>query len=79
MNDVSLSLEGLKVDDSEAKKEASDWERRRARVTAALVPGLKKCLAPGIGATWLVSLSQQVPDQRSFRKAKTSKTEIQLV
>ena len=38
--------EGLKVDDSEAKKEAADWERRRARVTAALVPGLKKQLGP---------------------------------
>lgn len=29
----------------QAKKEASDWDRRRARVTAALVPGLKKSLA----------------------------------
>lgn len=33
--------EGLKEDDSEAKKEAAEWERRRARVTAALVPGLR--------------------------------------
>ena len=35
---------GLVEDDSEAKKEAAEWERRRARVTAALVPGLKKNL-----------------------------------
>ena len=38
------------MDDSEAKKEASEWERRRARVTAALVPGLKKCLAAPLGS-----------------------------
>ncbi|CAJ1407378.1 unnamed protein product [Effrenium voratum] len=43
----------LKEDDSEAKKEAAEWERRRARVTAALVPGLKKIIdsefGPGAG------------------------------
>lgn len=36
------------MDDTEAKKEAAEWERRRARVTAALVPGLKKQLGPQI-------------------------------
>ncbi|CAE7569541.1 Asphd2 [Symbiodinium sp. CCMP2592] len=36
--------EGLREDDSEAKKEEAEWERRRARVTAALVPGLKKII-----------------------------------
>jgi len=46
------AMEGLKVDDTEAKKEAADWERRRARVTAALVPGLKKIIDSefGVGA-----------------------------
>lgn len=44
------AMEGLKVDDSEAKKEASEWERRRARVTAALVPGLKKIIDSEFGA-----------------------------
>lgn len=50
INGDQRCLGGLKVDDSEAKKEASEWERRRARVTAALVPGLKKCLAAPLGS-----------------------------
>lgn len=40
----------LKIDSAAAKKEAADWEDRRARVTAALIPGLKKIVESEFGA-----------------------------
>lgn len=39
----------ITVDDSEAKKEAAKWAERKARVTAALIPGLKKLIAAEFG------------------------------
>eukprot|EP00427_Karlodinium_veneficum_P003546 CAMPEP_0169170840 /NCGR_PEP_ID=MMETSP1015-20121227/62381_1 /TAXON_ID=342587 /ORGANISM="Karlodinium micrum, Strain CCMP2283" /LENGTH=275 /DNA_ID=CAMNT_0009243967 /DNA_START=15 /DNA_END=839 /DNA_ORIENTATION=- len=46
--------EELQEDTSEAVKEKLEWDRRRARVTAALIPGLKKIIesefGPGAGA-----------------------------
>eukprot|EP00933_Yihiella_yeosuensis_P019855 TRINITY_DN16017_c0_g1_i2.p1 TRINITY_DN16017_c0_g1~~TRINITY_DN16017_c0_g1_i2.p1 ORF type:complete len:436 (-),score=95.84 TRINITY_DN16017_c0_g1_i2:406-1713(-) len=39
----------LKEDFSEAQKEAAEWKRRKERVTAALIPGLKKIVESEFG------------------------------
>merc|ERR1719171_2037097 len=43
------SQKEIVVDHSEAKKEAAQWEDRKARVTAALIPGLKKLVDAEFG------------------------------
>jgi len=40
---------GIVADNSDAIKEAAEWEERKARVTAALIPGLKKIIESEFG------------------------------
>lgn len=50
---ASAGAAPLREDTSERDKEAAQWEQRKARVTAALIPGLKKIIeaefGPGAG------------------------------
>lgn len=77
-NKQVLSSEPLKVDNSEAVKEAAEWEKRKARVTAALIPGLKKIIESefGPGASARISRVERMYERIGQNEVYEEETEL---